>query len=47
MLVGGKVSSNVPMTSASVLLMDDVQTLGTRSLPDNDADQISDGVCRW
>ncbi len=46
-LLVGKFSSNAPITSANVLLMDDVQTLGTRSLPDNDADQISDGVRRW
>jgi hypothetical protein len=46
-LLVGKLSSKAPITSANVLLMDDVQTLGTPSWPDNNADQISAGVCRW
>ncbi len=43
----GKFNSNAPITSANVLLMDDVQTLGTRSWLDNEADQISAGVRSW
>ncbi len=46
-LLAGKFSSNALITSTNLLLMDHVQTLGTWSWPDIDADQISVGIHCW